>query len=307
MGTQFSVAVILDREQEKDKLPTNIEALLAAINREFSTYDSASTLSTFNQTPSTAWQTTSNAFCRGLEGALEVSVLTDGRFDPAIGQLVDLWGFGPPEQLEQRPATAKILAALQASDYQLLETRCETNEVRKDNAMLHVDLSGYAKGLAVDQVADLLAQHELQDYMVEIGGEIRVRGRNAKGARWRIAVEAPDAPMRQAHTALRLTDAAIATSGDYRNYFDLDGHRYTHIIDPDSGFPVSHNTASVTVVSERTAMADALATALLVMGSKTGLQFAEDLQIAALFLTRDGENLQRITSTEFGRYLEPAE
>jgi thiamine biosynthesis lipoprotein len=187
--------------------------------------------------------------------------------------------------------------------YQGLQTRCESPAVRKRSGGIYVDLSGWAKGYAVDKVAALLDRNELSNYLVEIGGELRVRGHNAERLKWAVAIETPSTTRRLAHSVLRLTDVGVATSGDYRNYFEHEGKLYSHTIDARSGRPVSHALAAVTVVNASAAYADAMATALLVLGPGEGPQRAEELNIAACFLIRNDTRFDTVTTTAFERLM----
>ncbi len=164
---------------------------------------------------------------------------------------------------------------------------------------MYVDLSGWAKGFAVDRVAELLDGRGVDHYLVEIGGEIRVRGQNAERKPWAIAVEAPSTTARRPHSVLRVTDTSVATSGDYRNYYDYGGRRYSHTIDARTGRPVEHELAAVTVVNPSAAFADAMATALLVLGPKAGPGLAERLGVAGYFLVRDETGINELATTHF--------
>jgi thiamine biosynthesis lipoprotein len=173
--------------------------------------------------------------------------------------------------------------------------------MRKRHADMYVDLSGWAKGLAVDRLANLLDERGLTDYLVEIGGELRVRGHNAEERKWAIAVEAPSTTMRRPQSLLRLSNTSVATSGDYRNYFDHDGQHYSHTIDARTGRPVDHNLAAVTVIDDSAAFADAMATALLVLGPEDGPALAENLGLAGYFLVRNETGIRELTTTEFDK------
>ena len=187
--------------------------------------------------------------------------------------------------------------------YPRLQTRCEMPAVRKQGDSVYVDLSGWAKGLAVDRVAALLDQNQLKDYLVEIGGELRVRGHNAEGLDWAVAIEQPSTTKRAPHSILRVTDTGVATSGDYRNYFEHEGQQYSHTIDARTGRPVSHALAAVTVVNASAAFADAMATALLVLGPDDGPRRAEELGISAYFLIRKETRIETVTTASFDRLI----
>ncbi len=239
--------------------------------------------------------------CDMLGRALSISEVTDGAFDVTVGPLVNLWGFGPDGPVAEPPSDEAIATALTAVGHDKIEADCEAKLVRKDVPGLFVDLSGWAKGHAVDELAALLNRMGLENYLVEVGGEIRVRGHNKEGLDWAVAVEAPSMSERAPHAVVRVTNTSVATSGDYRNYFEYDGSYYSHTIDARTGRPVTHNLAAVTVVNPSAAYADAMATALLVLGPEAGPSRAGELDVAAYFLVREATGVREITTTEFDR------
>jgi thiamine biosynthesis lipoprotein len=183
--------------------------------------------------------------------------------------------------------------------YERLQTRCDAPAVNKRSGGIYVDLSAWAKGHAVDELASVLDQHHLENYLVEIGGEIKVRGHNAEGLKWAVAIETPSTTKRVPHSVLRVTNTSVATSGDYRNFFEYGGRYYSHTIDARTGRPISHSLAAVTVVNESAAYADAMATALLVLGPTDGPERAEKLGIAAYFLIRSKTGFDEVTTPGF--------
>ncbi len=300
LGTTFSVLLVAPGELfSEDELRSSILQALEDIDRLASTWREDSELSRFNTNASNTWIDTSLEFCEAIERALEIGRITDGAFDITVGPLVNLWGFGPEGTVSEPPAEDRLRAVRGQVGYQQLQTRCDMPAVQKRTGSVYVDLSGWAKGYAVDKLAALLDQRALKDYLVEIGGELRVRGHNADGLKWAIAVEAPSTTKRVPHSVLRLTDVSIATSGDYRNYFDHDGNKYSHTIDPRTGYPISHALAAVTVVNESAAYADAMATALLVLGPTKGPERAEQLGVAAYFLIRNNTDFEEVESPSF--------
>ncbi|NNF40669.1 MAG: FAD:protein FMN transferase [Woeseiaceae bacterium] len=300
MGTRFSITLIApDDNISMQGLQSRIDETLDEIENLASTWRSESELSKFNAITTSGWVATSLELCLAIEHALEISRLTDGAFDITVGPLVNLWGFGPEGSVREPPAEDTLQDVLATVGYQHLKTRCETPAVEKQTGNLYVDLSGWAKGYAVDELAVLLDQYELQDYLVEIGGEIRVRGHNAEGLKWAVAVEAPSTTQRVPHTILRVTDVSVATSGDYRNFFEFDGKSYSHTIDARTGRPVTHTLAAVTVVNASAAFADAMATALLVLGPSDGPARAAELGIAAFFLIRNKTGIEEVTTPEY--------
>lgn len=299
MGTTFSVTVVAAADIDRDGLGERILARLDDINRLMSTYRQDAELATVNRTPSTDWIQVSERLCAALEHALQLGAKTGGAFDITVGPLVDLWGFGPGPSRNEPPSVDEVEAARERSGADKLQVDCDRPAIRKRLPELRIDLSGYAKGLAVDELADLLDSNDFTNYMVEIGGELRTRGHNASKVPWRIAIELPDANSRAVEKIIRLRDAGVATSGDYRNFFEHDGVRYSHTIDPRTGRPVAHKLASVTVLAERAAVADALATALLVLGPDAGPALARQQDIAALFLVRKNGEISALTTQRF--------
>jgi thiamine biosynthesis lipoprotein len=220
-----------------------------------------------------------------LAAARGVSEASGGAFDVSVAPLVDAWGFGVEKRREVPPPS--VLAARRASvDYRGFRLDARAGTVTKAAAGVQADLGGIAKGFAVDLAARALDAQGIGHYMVEAGGEVRTRGVNADGQPWRIGVEQPDAMPQRARLVLPLSGRAMATSGDYRNYFEIDGRRYSHEIDPRTGAPIDHRLCSVTVVAEDCMRADALATALLVLGPDRGVRMAESLGLAAYFIER---------------------
>jgi len=289
MGTTYSIQVVGNRPGLPDSATRNeIEATLERIEGRMSTYLDASEISRFNADRSGDWFEISAETCRLVERAIGWSEASDGAFDVTVAPVVEAWGFGPTPAPAGLPDEAEI-ARLQASvgvDY--LETDCSVPALRKRRPALGIDLSGFAKGYAVDEVAALLARRGYPDFLVEIGGELSARGRNASGLAWRIAIENPAGTGATPAGILSLRDEAMATSGDYRNFFEYGGKRYSHTIDPRTGRPVAHELTAVTVVAGNTADADALATALLVLGPEAGAALADRLGLAARFILRQG-------------------
>ena len=302
MGTSFNIKLVApDMNLDFEALGEDINQRLEAIDKVMSTYREDSDLSAFNASRSTDWVDVSLELCEAVQQSLVVSRDTNGAFDVTVGPLVNLWGFGPDLITVTPPAQADIDAAMTQTGYAHLSTDCSTPALKKAIPELYVDLSGWAKGYAVDELGQLLDGKGLENYLAEVGGELRVRGHNSSRHEWAIAIEGPDISQRAAQSVYRLTDVAVATSGDYRNYFEYDGQRYSHTIDARTGKPVSHNLASVTVVDQSAAFADAMATALLVLGPDAGPDMADELQVASLFLIRNQDELVVQTSSAFGR------
>jgi thiamine biosynthesis lipoprotein len=299
MGTQFTVTVAQAMHGDlRDELQQEIDAALQEVENAMSTYLVHSEISRFNASPSTDWISVSESTCRAIEVADRVSRLSEGAFDVTVGPLVNLWGFGPDPVRFEPPPDSAIDAARERVDYRSLRADCGQPAIRKDKADVYVDLSAYAKGFGVDRVAELLDARGLHRYLVEIGGELRMRGLNADDQPWAVAIETPAESSGNVMRIVRLTDKAMASSGDYRNYFESGGRRFSHSIDPRTGRPTTHNLAAVTVVSDSAALADALATALLVLGPDDGFVLAESEGIPAYFQLRAAGGFEQRATTE---------
>jgi len=302
MGTSFSIkATTLPDSIAVKALQQQIDALLIEINGQMSTYQQDSELSIFNRLNSTEWQTVSEPLYLVLKTADDISQLSDGAFDITVSPLVNLWGFGPDPSVIKAPPAIDIQQKLSIIGYRHLHFNPENYQVKKDFIELSLDLSALAKGYAVDKIAELLEQYTIDDYLVEIGGEIRLSGHNISGKPWRIAIEKPDANQRVLQKVLEITDVAVATSGDYRNFFEVDGVRFSHTIDLRTGYPINHPLASVTIMAENTMRADALATAFMVIGAEAGLQLAEQHNIAALFIIKTKQGFIEKASSLFNK------
>lgn len=303
MGTTYHVRYVsADPQHNPERVKEAIDAVLVQVNARMSTYDPNSELSRFNQRLQTTPVVISRALEQVLRRALEIAVESDGALDVTVGPLVNLWGFGPQARPEKIPTDAELAAIRERVGYQLLTL--ENHQISKQVPELYVDLSTIAKGYGVDRVALLLEQLEIQNYLIEIGGEMRMKGSKPGAEPWRIAIEKPISTERSVQRVVELGDAAVATSGDYRNYYEHDGVRFSHIIDPQTGKPIQHNLVSVTVITSNCMDADAYATALTVMGPQRALEFAEQKQLAVLLITREEDGFKEHTSTAFARYLQ---
>lgn len=308
MGTYFAVKVPRPPSGlEAQGLRAGVEGVLEEVNREISTYDPESELSRLNRNPSTEWIPISPNLYGVLAEGLRLSALTAGAFDITVGPLVNLWGFGPETKADAVPEPAAIDAALERVGYGKIELRQDPPGVRKARGDLYIDLSALGEGHGADRVAAHLESLGLRDYLVAVAGTIRVRGRNAKGQPWGIAVETPKEGERSVQRVVPLEAGAVSTSGDYRNFFEQGGRRYSHHIDPRTGASVAHRLASATVVLPPAAgeamRADGLATALMVLGEEQGPALAESQGLAALFIVREGEALAESSTLAFARLL----
>ncbi len=302
MGTTYSVKLApAPQAQARAALKREIESRLERINRQMSTYLPDSDLTRFNEARTTGWQPVPGPLVALVERARRISEHTEGRYDVTVGPLVDLWGFGSAESRDSPPDAAEIAATLGTVGHRHLHTRRTPPALRKDVAGLRVDLSSIAKGWGVDQLVELLRARGYSDFLVEIGGELRAHGQKAPGQPWQIAIERPLPGRREVQRVVALRDLAMATSGDYRNFFTAGGRRYSHTIDPVSGEAVQHRLAAVTVFADNCTDADAWATALMALGEQRGPALAAALDLKALFIVRDGEQLQEAVAPALQR------
>ena len=299
MGTTYSVKVYAPNV-DAAKLKPAIDAELVKVNKVMSTYIPDSELSRFNRSPVGTWFKVTPDMMKVIRLSADINRISGGAFDVTVGPLVNLWGFGPLPMSGKVPSDAAIAAAKADVGFHLLSIG--KDELRRD-ADIYVDLSGVAKGYGVDAVSALLAKRGYENYLVEIGGELRAHGVNARGGPWRVAIERPDVSERVPFTAIPVKNMAIATSGNYRNYFEVNGKRYSHEIDPATGRPVTHNMASVTVLAPTDARADALATALYVMGPKRALALAEQQHLPVFAILKTAKGFAEKYSTAFEPYL----
>jgi thiamine biosynthesis lipoprotein len=266
-----------------------VAARLARIDARMSTWRDDSELMRFNAHRGTGPFPIAAETVAVVAIALEVSARSGGALDVTVGPLVDAWGFGRPERVEP-PGEAELAKLREAVGWQRLELEPEARTLAKDHPALRIDLSAVAKGYAVDEIARGLGELGYRDFLVEVGGELRGRGSHIDGGPWRVAIEAPDAPGRRIHRIVELRDGSMATSGDYRNYYERDGLRYSHTIDPRTGRPIEHALASVTVLHPEAAWADAWATALHVLGPEAGYALAESAGLAVYFIVRGADD-----------------
>lgn len=294
MGTSYSIAAV-DHERSVDKAALNsaISATLSKVNAQMSNWDASSEVSRFNSASSITPITVSPELAQVVAAAADVSRATDGQFDITLGPVIEAWGFGAKSPLATHEPSAAVLAQALDAAGQTESLRANTASLQKSRSDTQIYLSSIGKGFGVDEVARTVASFGIKDFMVEIGGDLYLAGANTDGQPWQIGIESPDAVSHQAYDIAQVSNMGMATSGDYRNYFEKDGQRFSHIIDAKTGRPVSHNTASVTVLAENAMLADAWATAMLVVGSKRGLEIANDRDLAVMFIDREGKAGQK--------------
>ena len=304
MGTYYSVSYAGGPSCD-DGLTAPIERELATVNAQMSTYLPDSEVSRFNASTSLEWIPVSEDLARTVAVALELSRQSDGAFDVTVGPLVNLWGFGP-EDRQGAPSVEDLASARTRVGFDKLSVDIEASALKKSIADLHVDLSAIAKGHGVDRVAKLLEDHGCEQYLVDIGGEVRTRGQNSSGTQWRVGIEVPDGSG-SVERVLHLSGQAAATSGDYRNFIVASGTRLSHTIDPKSGRPVDHALASVTVVAATAELADAYATLINVLGPDAGLSFARSKQLAVFVILRGEAGFEERYTAPMASYLRDLE
>ena len=287
MGTTWSVQVLAPKPVARESIAVAVQAQLDRVIREMSTWDESSDVSRFNRAAAGSWHSLPEAFYTVLDAALTMAVDSGGAFDPTVGPLVNLWGFGPDGEraspLHAVPAAEALQAARARCGWQRIGLDRTARSVLQPGGA-YLDFSGVAKGYAVDLVTQALRGIGCVSWLVEVGGELSGCGVKADGQPWWVALERPPQDTAAQGLLVALHGLAIATSGDYRRYFERGGRRYAHTIDPRSGSPVRHDLASVTVLHPQCMVADALATALTVLGAEEGMAFARRRNIAALFI-----------------------
>jgi thiamine biosynthesis lipoprotein len=304
MGTTWSVVYVDSVGIAAEELREKIDAELAAINDALSTYQDDSEISRLNASPAGTYPV-SAMFAEVLGTALRIGALTDSAYDVTVGPLVDLWGFGSTPRTGVPPTADAIAAAQTLVGAERLHLDAQRRLLTRE-AGTQIDLSSIAKGYAVDRVLGVVAGSGVRRALVEIGGELRAIGERPGGGAWRLAVEAPRPATSRVQAALAVSDAAVATSGDYRNFFEVDGRRFAHLVDPRTGYPVAHDLVSVTVIAPTCVIADAWATALIVLGREAALALAGEQGLAAYLVSVDDGDLAVDYTPAFSAYFAAA-
>lgn len=311
MGTQWQVQLPAIADAPVAALETGILQRLERVIAQMSTWDENSELCRFNRAAPGSWHSLSAEFFTVLDYGVFLARQTGGAYNPAAGELVDLWGFGPAGARSQIPDAGLLHSARASAQWRDLQLDRVQRKVLQTGDV-RLDLSSIAKGFAVDLLAEFLLEHGVQHFLVEIGGEFRGHGVKPDRTPWWVAIEAvPDlmqtnagANTGAAGDLVALCGLAIATSGDYRQFFEHDGRRYSHTLDTRTGYPVANSLASVTVLHRQCMVADALATALTVLGPEHGLAYAQQHQIAAQFICRSEQGLQEHLSAAMAALLD---
>ncbi|MEM7073963.1 MAG: FAD:protein FMN transferase [Pseudomonadota bacterium] len=298
MGTTFSI-VAIDRTGAMDPaaVRTAVELTLKEVNAAMSNWDPESEVSRFNDS-GTHPVAISPELAEIMQTANAVHVASQGAFDVTLGPLIALWGFGhdtPDGRVPDLEDIKQAQSIIGQSDVLKLTRMPDT--LQKSDERVSVHLAAIAKGYGIDRIAGTLQDLGLRDYMVEIGGDLVTAGLNDRDTFWRIGIERPDPTDKRVEDVIPISDQGMATSGDYRNYFEQDGVRYAHILDATTGHPITHTTASVTVLADSAMLADAWATALLALGAERGLPVAEKNNLAVFFIVRDTRILETSFST----------
>lgn len=301
MGTTWTVKLVPSAQTPPlAQLQAGIETRLATVDAQMSTWKPDSDLSRFNRAPAGSWQILPPELFTVLQHALQLARDTDGAYDPTVGALVGLWGFGPHKSNDTAaPDAGRIAQARQTVGWQRLRIDANTRRVLQPGGS-QLDLSSIAPGFAVDQIARYLDGVGVHDYLVEHGGELHARGQRPEGGAWRVGIEQPDAGDSDGLAmVVRLDNRGSGSSGDYRKFIEIDGQRRSHHIDPRTGAPIAHALASVTVLDTDTLHADANAAALMVLGPEQGLAYARRHGLAALFIVRSGQGFEQRMTPEF--------
>lgn len=287
MGTTWNVvAVNAPKSVDGDTLMQTINAALSEVNLQMSNWDPQSEVSRINTSTSAETHQLSAGLSHVMQAAEFVRDASLGRFDTTVGPLVELWGFGATGSRSHVPTEDAVAQSLSRVGHgNTLQIGDGT--LRKTSLDAQIYLAAIGKGYGADRVGAALQELGISDFMVEIGGDLYASGRNPQGGQWQIGIEAPQTWTRGVMQVVGISDLGMASSGDYRNYFEQDGQRFSHVIDPTTGRPITHRTASATVLAENGMLADAWATAMLTLGRDKGLEIAEKHNIAVLFVDRD--------------------
>jgi thiamine biosynthesis lipoprotein len=289
MGTTWSVKAVLPATTDLPALEAMVQRALDAVVAQMSPWEPLSHLSRYNRAAPGSWTTLPTAMITVLRRAIEIAETSHGAFDPTLGALTDLWGFGPAPFSGQPPDADTIAPLRQAHGWKRLVL---DGDALLQPGGLALDLNGIAKGFGVDQAAAALDRAGVKSYLVEVGGELRGTGAKPDGQPWWVELERPPTASDAEAIVVALHDLSVATSGDYRRFFDHDGRRYAHTLDPATGAPTTHPTVSVTVLAKDCMSADAWATALTVMAPDAALAFAAEHDLAALIVSRSADGLE---------------
>ncbi|MEN8192527.1 MAG: FAD:protein FMN transferase [Bacteroidota bacterium] len=303
MGTTYSIKFIKNQDIETVQIKTDIDSTLKKVNQQMSTYIPTSELSQFNSYKDTSWFKISNDLAYVIKKSLDICGLSSGALDITVGPLVNLWGFGPEHRPTKIPSESDIQRALKNVGWENLQVTLNPPSVKKRNPNIYCDLSSTAKGYGVDKIAEYFDSLNISNYLIEIGGELNTKGNKIDKSPWRVGISKPD-ELGGIQEIINLSNSAMATSGDYWNYFEENGLRYSHTINPVTGKPIMHKLASVTVLAESCLLADGYATAMNVMGEKKAIEFAKKNNLKAYFIYRNNDEFVINYTNDFEKLID---
>lgn len=297
MGTSYNVKIVSEKEFDQAKLRKEIYAVLKEVNRQMSTWQNDSEITAFNKFNDTTAFKISADFYTVVKMSQEIAEISDGAFDITVKPLVSAWGFKREGRPKATLSQNTLDSLLEFTGYKKIQLLSD-NRIRKSDPRVSIDLGGIAKGFGVDKVKSVLVKYNFENYFIEIGGEDIAKGLNAEGEAWRIGISLPkpDANPMNLQKVISLSDKAIATSGDYRNFYWLDEKFVSHRLNPKTGRPVASPLASATAITDNCAFADGLALAFLIVGKDKALEIANKLENVDAYLI---ERVNDSTFTEF--------
>ncbi|MBJ9120036.1 FAD:protein FMN transferase ApbE [Citrobacter koseri] len=305
MGTFWRVNVVDVDASRAEELRNRIQMQLDADDQLLSTYKNDSALMRFNHSQSLSPWPVSEAMADIITSALRIGAKTDGAMDITVGPLVNLWGFGPEQQPLHVPTQPQIDSAKAKTGLQYLRVINQARQqyLQKDLPDLFVDLSTVGEGYAADHLARLMEQEGIARYLVSVGGALNSRGMNAQGQPWRVAIQKPTDQENAVQAIVDINGHGISTSGSYRNYYELDGKRLSHVIDPQTGRPIEHNLVSVTVIAPTALEADGWDTGLMVLGTEKAKEVVRREGLAVYMIMKEGEGFKTWMSPQFKSFL----
>ncbi|MCG9731125.1 FAD:protein FMN transferase [Shewanella sp. Isolate13] len=301
MGNTYRVIWVGDHKDVEHMIDirNQVEEHLTEVNKSMSTWDRHSELSLINHSTQTNNIKLSPVLTKVVTEAIRLGELTKGTLDVTVDPLVQLWGFGANSQAPTKPSMDEIKQAM--TKVGIGKITINGHQLTREHNEVRINLSAIAKGYAVDAIAEVLKKNDINNFLIDIGGEVKVSG-TKRNQPWVVGIEKPAADAASPMVALELTDKAIATSGDYRNYFKQDGQHISHIIDPKTGQPTPHQVVSTTVIHDSCMTADGLATALMIMPIKDSLALAERMTLPVMIIENHSNELVIHESSAFKQY-----
>ncbi|WP_431225611.1 FAD:protein FMN transferase ApbE [Serratia sp. L9] len=305
MGTYYSVKISGAISQSKQQLQQEIDVLMEQANDDISTYRPHSVLSRFNQNHSSEPQPIPRGMADIILTAQRIGRDTAGAMDITVGPLVNLWGFGPDKHAAKIPSQQEIDAARANTGLQHLKLLSDSRGewLQKDLPELYVDLSTLGEGYGVDQLVQLMERKGITNYLVSVGGAVSSRGVNGHNKPWRVAIQKPTDKENAVQALVDLQGYGVSTAGSYRNYFELDGPHYSHVIDPTTGRPITHKLVSATVIAPTALEADGWDTGLMVLGAEKALKLAEEKNLAVYLITQTDNGFIAVMTPQFKAFL----